>query len=71
MKVHRESGQRLEARRHSSNSTARTPLPAVRAAADKRGFACVHANVSSYSIKLLTGTAGTISVHTGKLAPKC
>lgn len=47
------------------------PLPAARVSADKRGFTSVYANVSAYSIKLLAGTAGTISVHTGKLAPKC
>lgn len=37
----------------------------------KRGFMYVYANVFFYSMKLLTGTAGTISAHTGKLAPKC
>lgn len=44
------------------------PLPAGRVSADKWGFPCVYANASAYSLKLLTGTAGTISVHTGKLA---
>lgn len=37
----------------------------------KWGFTCVYANTFFYPIKLLTGTAGMLSVHTGKSAPKC
>lgn len=34
----------------------------------KWGFICVYANIFFYSIKLLTRTAGMISLHIGKSA---
>ena len=70
-KVQRESRQGGDQTPQLQEHFEDAPLPAVRASAGKWGFTCMYANVSSYSIKLLTGTAGTISVHTGKLAPKC
>lgn len=36
----------------------------------KQGFMCVRANAFFYFIKLLTETAGMISVHAGKISPK-